>query len=144
MAAQKNEPAPDRIAAPPAPADAVPDGPADEAELRRVNALYVQQLVASGLAAVDRVLATVGPADESNSERSARTLAAVARALQEMSAMSEPEDETPQDDNDNDDDPLPRDIDEIREALARRLHALVDAEAGPDDAGLVAGDLVRR
>lgn len=132
MAVQKIEPAPDCIAAPPAPANVLPDAPADAAELRRANAVRVQQLVATGLEAIDRVLANVGPADESDGERSGRTLAAVARALQEMSAMTGPKDETPQDDND--DDSIPRDIDDIREELARRLHALIDAEAGPDGA----------
>jgi hypothetical protein len=80
------------------------------------------------LAAVDRVLAKVGPADEAGAERSARTLAAVARSLREMTVLTRPQELMPPDDAD--DDPIPRDIDEFRRELARRIHALVDARTG--------------
>lgn len=104
----------------------------DAATLRSANAVRIQRLVASSLDAVDRVLTKVGPVDEGGAERSARTLAAVARTLQEMSGISQPTIETPHDDADNDD-PLPRDIDEIREELARRIHALIDEEESRAD-----------
>jgi hypothetical protein len=138
------------VAAPPAPlavaaGEAAPAAPpanasADEAELRRANAVHIQHTVATSLAAIDHILAKAGPADESGIERSARTLAAVARALQEMSAMTKPKDETPQDEFDDEDDLLPRDIDDIRAELASRLHALIDAETGCNGADRDAGD----
>jgi signal transduction histidine kinase len=121
------------------PAPALADASADEAELRRANAVHIQHTVATSLAAIDGILAKAGPADESGIERSARTLAAVARALQEMSAMTTPEDETPQDEFD-DDDLLPRDIEDIRAELAERLHALIDAETGCGGSDRDAGD----
>lgn len=137
------------LAAPPEPlAPDTPDTPdtvaaaSDAAALRSANAVRIQRLVANSLDAVDRVLAKVGPADEGGAERSARTLAAVARTLQEMSGISQPTIETPHDDDD--DDPLPRDIDEIREELARRIHALIDEEEsranGASDHPKSAGD----
>ncbi len=128
------------VAAPPAPvaasASADPASaitPGEAAAMRSANAVRIQQLVANSLNAVDRVLAKVGPVDEGGAERSARTLAAVTRALQEMAAMTQPDDEAPPDAVD-DEDAIPRDIDEIREALARRIHALIDAESGANSA----------
>jgi hypothetical protein len=98
-----------------------------ESDLRNENAVRIQQLVASSLAAVGRVLGKVGPADEGGAERSARTLAAVARTLQEMSAITQPDDETPKDDADDDNQPAPRDIDEFRRELARRLRGIIES-----------------
>lgn len=129
----------DRIALAAAPAPLAPDTPdtavaaSDAAALRSANAVRIQRLVASSLDAVDRVLTKVGPVDEGGAERSARTLAAVARTLQEMSGISQPTIETPHDDAEDDDDPLPRDIDEIRDELARRIHALIDEEESRTD-----------
>jgi hypothetical protein len=72
--------------------------------------------------------------DVAERERNARTLAVVARTLRELSAVDESQtrrkggQQTP--DDDNDDDPVPRDIDEFRRELARRIHALVDSRTG--------------
>jgi hypothetical protein len=91
------------------------------------NAARIQKIVKRGLDAVERVLDKVGPADEGGAERSARTLAAVARTLQEMAAITTPDEGAPPDEAD--DDPVPRDIDEFRNELARRIHALIDAQS---------------
>lgn len=118
------------VAAPPSQSPVSADAasaPANESDLRKANALRIQQLVATTLAAVEGVLAKVGPADEGGAERSGRTLAAVARTLQEMSAIAQPDDETPPDDADHDDDFGPRDIDEFRQELARRIRGIVEA-----------------
>jgi DNA-binding Lrp family transcriptional regulator len=70
------------------------------------------------------------------SERSARVLATINRALLEIEATAKP-DKVP----DEPDDSIPRDIDEFRTQLARRIRGLVEAEreragerAGPDSA----------
>jgi hypothetical protein len=89
------------------------------------NAARIQKIVTRGLDAVERVLDQVGPSDQGGAERSARTLAAVARTLQEMAAITQPDEGAPPDETD--DDPVPRDIDEFRNELARRIHALIDA-----------------
>ena len=94
-------------------------------ETRSVLAARIQGIVAQGLDAVERVLSKVGPADEGGAERSARTLAAVARTLQEMAAFTKPEEATPPDDAD--DDPIPRDIDEFRRELTRRIRGFIEA-----------------
>ena len=106
-----------------APGDA-DDSLAPEARTA-ANAARIQKIVKRGLDAVERVLDKVGPADEGGAERSARTLAAVARTLQEMAAITKPDEGAPPDEAD--DDPIPRDIDEFRNELARRIHALIDA-----------------
>jgi hypothetical protein len=124
-----------RVAAPlpeqPAAASGGCDATDNEADLRRANAVRIQKLVAESLDGVSRVLAKIGPAEESGAERGARTLAAVARSLQEMSAMTHPDDETPHDDadthDDHDDGSIPGDIDEFRRELARRLQGIIAA-----------------
>lgn len=106
-------------------------------ETRIALAARIQNSVERSLNAVDRVLDKVGPAEESGAERSARTLAAVARTLQELAAITKPDEVAPP--NETDDDPVPRDIDEFRETLARRIEAFVAAQRAADD-GEVSGD----
>jgi hypothetical protein len=89
------------------------------------NAARIQKIVTLGLDAVERVLDQVGPSDQGGAERSARTLAAVARTLQEMAAITQPVEVTPPDETD--DDPVPRDIDEFRRELTRRIRNFIDA-----------------
>ncbi|MEA2981192.1 MAG: hypothetical protein QOF09_3015 [Alphaproteobacteria bacterium] len=69
-------------------------------------------------------------------ESNARTLAIVAKTLRELSAVDESDKprkgkKQPSDD-DIDNDPVPRDMDEFRRELARRINALVDSRT---DAG---------
>jgi len=92
---------------------------------RSALAARIHNTVVRGLDAVDRVLAKVGPADEAGAERSARTLAAVARTLREIAPLTKPDEVTPPDDAD--DDPVPRDIDEFRRELARRIQGFIEA-----------------
>jgi len=65
----------------------------------------------------------VNPRQRTEGERRARTLASLARTLREVMNLRASEEKTRQDD-----DALPRDIDELRHQLARRLDQLV-AEA---------------
>jgi hypothetical protein len=81
--------------------------------------------------AVDRVLAQLGPADSGEAERSARTLASLARTMHEIAALAKPDKATPPDETD--DDPLPTDIDELRFELARRIEGLVEAQRQQED-----------
>ena len=98
---------------------------------RLALAARIHNTVARGLDAVDRVLDKVGPADEGGAERSARTLAAVARTLREIAPLTKPDEGTPPDDAD--DDPVPRDLDEFRRELARRIRGFIEArQAGAD------------
>jgi hypothetical protein len=61
-----------------------------------------------------------------------RTLAAVARTLREIAAITKPQEMlqemAPLDDAA--DDPMPRDIDEFRRELTRRVEKIIDAETG--------------
>jgi hypothetical protein len=72
----------------------------------------------------------IGP---DNSEREARALAVLVRTLRELAAFDEadkPSAKTrkqPKPENDN---PVPRDLDELRRELARRIHAFVDERSG--------------
>jgi hypothetical protein len=72
-------------------------------------------------------------------ERNGRMLAVVAKTLRELAAVDDADKprngkQRPTDDDD-DDDPVPRDVDEFRRELARRIDALVDSRActGGDD-----------
>jgi hypothetical protein len=95
------------------------------AEARLALAARIQNSVERGLDAVDRVLGKMGPADEGGAERSARTLAAIARTLREIALFTEPDEVTPPDETD--DDRIPLDMDELRRELTRRINAFVDA-----------------
>ncbi len=110
------------------PAPAIAD--ANEAEMRSANAARIQDLVAQTLDGVQRVLDKAGPADEGGAEHSARTLAAVGRTLEEMSALTKPDEVTLP--HETEDDAIPLDLDELRFELARRLHALIDARTGDE------------
>lgn len=116
-------------------ADIAAPGDPVSPQQRMALALRMQQVVEREMDAVERVLDAIRPDDQGEAERSARTLASVSRTLREIKALNSPEDETPP--NDADDDSLPRDIDEFREALARRIEAFIDArqgsEGGTDD-----------
>ncbi|MGZ8390142.1 MAG: hypothetical protein ACXWVL_06040 [Rhodoplanes sp.] len=95
--------------------------------------MRVQRVVERELDAIDSVLSVLGVADSADAERSARTLASLARALTEVMRLTVPE-QTPDPDED---DALPRDLDEFRRELARRIEALAaEAEAAaPGDSG---------
>jgi hypothetical protein len=91
-------------------------------------AAQVRDLVQRELDAVARVLDALAPDNPAEGERAARTLASVARTLRELSMVSEEGDEAEAAADDDDD--IPRDIDELRRELARRIHAFVDERTG--------------
>jgi hypothetical protein len=111
----------------------VPAGPLSP-EQRLAMALRIQRVVEREMDAMERILAVIQPADQIEAEHGARTLANVSRALREIKALTELESETPPDEAD--DDPVPRDIDEFREALACRIEAFVASRRAADDGGV--------
>jgi hypothetical protein len=69
-------------------------------------------------------------------EGNARALATMVKTLRELAALDDAQAQRrkakPETDED-DDDPIPRDIDEFRNELARRINALVDSRTGGGD-----------
>ena len=98
---------------------------------RMAIAARIQDVVERHLAAIEKVLAVLGPGEPGEAERTARTLAGFSRTLREVAALNEPEQAPP---DETDDDPVPSDIDEFRRELARRIRGFIEAEragAGP-------------
>lgn len=77
------------------------------------------------LDAIKRVTAQINPNNPAEADASARSLANISRALREIAALTKPDEVTPSDDAD--DDPVPRDIDEFRNELARRIRGFLEA-----------------
>lgn len=106
-------------------AEATPPTAAISDQQRMALALRLQQMVEREMDAVERILRKIKPSDQIEAEHGARTLAGVARTLREIKALNTPTDEpTPEG---IDDDPIPRDIDEFRFELARRIRGFIDA-----------------
>ena len=104
------------------------DGPAlppASEERRAAVAASIQDAVERAMDAVKRVLDKLDPADSAEAERAGRTLASVSRTLRELAAANlPPEAILP---HENDDDPVPRDVDEFRLELARRIRAFIES-----------------
>jgi len=108
---------------------------------RAAIALRILQAVEQQIGAIQRVLAKLDPSDKDESERTARMLASISRALRDAAELNRPEHGRPYDDPRQD--PVPGDIDQFRNELARRIRRIVEAERGPAPQGLaedVAGD----
>ena len=121
--------------APPAatstPLNSAPQAPASSPlnpATATVAAAHLHDVIERELTAVERILDVLGPADAGDAECAARTLASLARTLREIALSSRGDEAAPPDDTD--DDPIPRDIDEFRRELARRIHAFVDSRTG--------------
>jgi len=107
---------------------ALPQSPQE----RMALAQRIQGVVEREIAAVEQILSTLGASDASETEGAARTLASLARTLRELVHL----DTTPPSPEPVDDQSLPRDLDELRRALSRRLDQLVaEAKALPPDEG---------
>ncbi len=96
----------------------LPSDPADCAALAR----RIRRAVEQELAEIERVRRMIDPAETAKAEGIARTLAALARTLQEAMRLEEQARAQPQY-SDNDD--VPRDFEELRRRLSQRLEALV-------------------
>lgn len=77
------------------------------------------------LDAIKRVTAQINPNNPAEADVGARSLANISRALREIAALTKTDEVTPPDDADND--PVPRDIDEFRYELARRIRGFIEA-----------------
>lgn len=115
------------VTAPDAPQEAVlPVTP----ERRAALAARVMTVAERSMDAIERVLATVNPKDQGEGERGTRMLASLTQTLREIDALNKADEATPPEAAETDPDALPRDIDEFREALARRIEAFVAARRG--------------
>jgi hypothetical protein len=112
--------------APPATARSTQTAAEDSAALEPPEVFYARVCrgVQRQMTIIERVQKTLLPASGAmQSERSARVLATINKALLEIEATAKPH-KVP----DEDDDPIPDDIEEFRAELARRIQGLVDAE----------------
>jgi hypothetical protein len=125
-------------AAAPAAAPQAPPAPVT-AERQAALVARIVGVIEREMDAIERVLVTVKPADQAEGERSTRVLAGIAQTLRETATLIRSEPTPPP--HDADSDPAPRDMDAFREELARRIHALIDAEQARAEAG---GDAARR
>ena len=131
-----------------APHHRLDDGPASgEPQLeplppRSDRASLVRQMWRTAEAQVrdieERLLRDAQPADER--ERDARVLAVLAKTLRELAALDQANSDAAaraalSQSDDADDDPVPRDIDEFRRELARRIQAFVASRGGAGVAG---------
>ena len=102
------------------------DAATDMAQQQRLAiAQRIMTTVEREMDAIERILKTITPADPLEAEHGARTLASLSRTLRDIAALNRPDDETPPDDTDDDDDPVPQDIDEFRNELARRIRGIL-------------------
>lgn len=102
---------------------ALPSDPADCAAL----ALRIRRAIEQELAEIERVRSLIDPAETAKAEGIARTLAALARTLQEAMRLEEQAGAHPEPSGDDD---VPRDFEELRRALSRRLDAIVAEREG--------------
>ncbi len=132
--------APSPSAAPPTPAPAAPLAPATPspepaspiaAAQREALALRIQQVVEREMSAVERLLAREGEAGATADN--ARALAGIARTLREVALLNKTDDAKPRHEADND--PIPRDIDEFRHELARRIRGFIADERARESEG---------
>lgn len=96
--------------------------PADAAE-RTALATRIQGVVEREIAAVEAILCAIAPNANApdDTERAARTLASLARTLTELARLEFSEPAAPPAGKDAGNDDVPRDLEELRRALARKL-----------------------
>lgn len=104
-----------------------PDTPMATPQQRLAIAGKMHEAVEEGMAAIKRIMQVVSPADQTEAEHGARTVAHVSRALREIQELMNPPTPNEKPADDVDDDPMPRDIDEFRRELSRRLRGIIEA-----------------
>ncbi|MCW5691855.1 MAG: hypothetical protein KIT48_05785 [Pseudolabrys sp.] len=108
-----------------APAAPLPPVAIDAATVarQRVGLAHRMLVVAEReLDGIERIVAVLRLSDPLEAEHGARTLASVSRVLRDISLLTNAGNETPSDDDAID--PVPRDVDEFRNELARRIRNL--------------------
>jgi hypothetical protein len=74
-----------------------------------------------------RIIGTIRPGDHAEGERCARVVAVVAHAFRDVAHLTKPVSAAEAHEPDDDDDPVPRDLDEFRQELARRIRGFIEA-----------------
>lgn len=121
----------------PGASSALPDVSSDEANAKlavprkRLIVARVQRAIDRELEKIEQLIDGGDPSLRSEAERTARTLATLARTLKEITRLTARK-KTTTAKRRADDDAIPRDLDEFRRELARRLDALVAGEAASD------------
>lgn len=103
-------------------------GPARAPLDRQQLAARIQRSIERELDAIERVLDLLQPQNGNEAERAARTLAALARTLREVATL----DTDPAAEADPDDDAGPRDMEEFRRELTRRMESIIAERADQD------------
>jgi len=85
------------------------------------------------MVSIERILRTIKSDNPAQAERSARIMASLKISMREIDELTRPEPGMPH--NAVDQDELPRDLDELRCELAKRVNAFVDAATGDSEAG---------
>jgi hypothetical protein len=119
---------------PAAQAEALPPGPV---ELPADFAARLQRILNIQFDVVEDLLKVLKPANPAEAERASRTLAVVSRTVQDIKATASSAGAMPPNDAD---DPVPRDIDEFRFALARRIRGFIEARRNGADRVSGAGE----
>ena len=105
------------------------------ADRRRVLVERLWRAAGKQVRAIERRLGD-GEQEPPERERDARMLAVLVKTLRELAALDPARNSEPPPAEPEDDDPVPRDIDEFRRELARRIQAFVGSQGGagvPDD-----------
>ncbi|MEI9803939.1 MAG: hypothetical protein WDN48_05060 [Pseudolabrys sp.] len=109
-------------------AEILPPCPPVSPQQRAAIAHRMLSVVEKQMDAIARIVDNIKPTNPAEAEQGARAVAFVTRSLREIAALNKNEDEAPSDEAA--DDPLPRDIDEFRYELARRIHEIVEGHTG--------------
>jgi len=130
VTAPPSEPPPQLL---PQPAVPVPLDAAAVAQRRLAIAQRMMSVAEREMDAIERIIAVLRPTDALEADHSARTLASVSRTLRDIAQLTRPSEEPTTDEVSHD--PVPRDIDEFRRALAIRIEALIEARTGRPGGG---------
>lgn len=90
----------------------------------------IMTVVERQMDAAECIVKAIKPNNLVEADHGARALASVSRTLLEIKALTVPDQVTPP--NETDDDPVPRDIDEFRYELARRIRGFIEARRAGD------------
>ncbi|HZT26701.1 MAG TPA: hypothetical protein VFA57_13465 [Pseudolabrys sp.] len=95
------------------------------------HAERMRRLIDAVLQVAERTVRVLGPRTAAEAERTGRILALVSRTVQEMNAVAQGHITADEADSDS----VPRDMDEFRETLARRIRMFIEDESGAAGAG---------
>lgn len=130
----KYKTAADETAAPRAPPSAEKPKPQKRAASPAQLVTRVTRAIERELAQIEDIIggARISASQRTEAEKRVRTLASLARTIGEVTRLRNISNEARPD---HDDDAVPRDLDEFRRTLERRLAQMVDAPEGASDRG---------